>query len=87
MAACIGTSDYGWADLTPKKRAPLEVEYIKAQQEADRLWKQYTDNVDYWLTYRMIDTMNDHEELCKQADLKCHIIYVKLNGVNVEDGE
>ena len=87
MAPCISISDYGWADLRPKVRAPLEVEYIKARDEADRLWKQYTDNVDLWLTNRMIDTMNDHEELCKQADLRAHIIYVKLNGVNVEDGE
>ena len=91
MTACIGCSDrdrtYTWADLKPKVRAPLEVEYIKAQQEAERLWRQYTDNVDYWLTYHMIDTMNAHEELCKQADLKAHMMYVKLNGVNVEDGE
>ena len=78
---------YTWADLKPKKRAPLEVEYIKAQGEAERLWRQYADNVDYWLTYHMIDTMNEHEELCKQADLKAHMMYVKLNGVNVEDGE
>ena len=88
---CIGCSDrdrtYTWADLKPKKRAPLEVEYIKAREEADRLWKQHCQSVDMWVENRMYETMDAHEELCKQADLKAHMMYVKLNGVNVEDGE
>jgi len=89
--AVIGLSDrdrtYTWADLKPKVRAPLEVEYIKAQQEADRLWKVYCQSVDLWVANQMYATMDEFEELCKQADLKCHILYVRLNGANVEDGE
>ena len=87
----IGCSDrdrtYTWADLKPKKRAPLEVEYIKAQQEAERLWKQHCQSVDMWVENRMYETMDAHEELCKQADLRAHILYTRINGVNVEDGE
>ena len=71
----------------PKSRAPLEVEYIKAQAEADRLWKVYCQSVDVWVENQMYNTMDEFEELCKQADLKAHMMYVKLNGVNVEDGE
>ena len=90
---CIGCSDrdrtYTWADVDAmqRRRSPLEVEYIKAQQEAERLWKQHCQSVDMWVENRMYETMDAHEELCKQADLKAHILYTRINGVNVEDGE
>jgi len=88
--AVIGLSDRDPVRIfnnVPKVRAPLEVEYIQAQAEAERLWKLYCQSVDMWVANQMYTTMDEFEELCKQADLKCHIIYVKLNGVNVEDGE
>ena len=88
--AVIGLSDRDPVRIfnnVPKVRAPLEVEYIQAQAEAERLWKLYCQSVDLWVANQMYTTMDEFEELCKQADLKAHIIYVKLNGVNVEDGE
>ena len=90
MSACIGLSNRDPVKIfnnIPKVRAPLEVEYIKAQAEADRLWKVYCQSVDMWVENQMYNTMDEFEELCKQADLKAHMMYVKLNGVNIEDGE
>ena len=88
---CIGCSDrdrtYTWADMKPKKRSLMEVVYIHARARADRLWKIYCQSVDMWVEKKMYNTMDEFEELCKQADLKAHMMYVKLNGVNLEDGE
>ena len=61
-----------------RKRTPLEIAYREAQDEADHKWKNYTMMVDVWIANKDYEKMDAEEELCKQADLKAHVLYKQM---------